>query len=322
MRDNPVHIVILDGKATNPGDISWRPLSALGELTVYDRTLAEEIPRRASGAEIVITNKTPISRETMEKLPSLRYIGTLSTGFNIIDVEAARQRGIPVCNVPSYCTRAVAQMTFALLFALTNNVALHSDSVHSGAWCKSREFCYWEAPLVELEHKTMGILGYGSIGRTVAQAAQVFGMHVLVHSRTPKELPEAWEWVSFEELLRRSDVLSLHCPLTPQTERIINAQALSRMKPGAFLLNTARGGLLDEQAVADALNSGKLAGTGLDVLSTEPPQNDNPLLTAKNCVITPHIAWGAKETRSRLVAMAAENIAAFQRGEPQNVVNP
>ena len=315
-------IVILDGKATNPGDVGWRPFSALGELTVYDRTPVEEIPFRASQAEIVITNKTPISRETIEGLPSLRYIGTLSTGFNIIDLQAARQRGIPVCNVPAYCTRSVAQMTFALLFALTNAVAQHNRSVHDGVWCKSKEFCYWETPLYELEHKTMGILGYGSIGRTVARAAQVFGMHVLVHSRTRKELPEGWEWVGFEELLRRSDVLSLHCPLTPQTEKIINAQALSQMKPGAFLLNTARGGLLDEQAVADALNSGTLAGAGLDVLSTEPPKKENPLLTAKNCVITPHIAWAAKGTRSRLIAMAAENVGAFLKGKPQNVVNP
>ena len=314
-------IVILDGHATNPGDISWQPIAELGELAVYDQTPVEEISRRAAGAEVLITNKTPISRETLEKLPALRYIGTLATGYNVIDVDAARERGIPVCNVPSYCTRAVAQMTFALLLSLTNHVMLHSDSVRAGTWCRSKEFCYWELPLYELEHKTMGILGYGSIGRAVAEAAQAFGMRILVYSRTPKELPKGWEWVGFEELLRRSDVLSLHCPLTPQTEQIIDEKALARMKPGAFLLNTSRGGLLAEQAVADALNSGRLAGAGLDVLSTEPPKADNPLLTAKNCLITPHIAWGAQDSRARLVATVAENIAAFERGEPQNVVN-
>lgn len=315
-------IVILDGHATNPGDISWRPVAELGELAVYDQTPVEEIPLRAAGAEVLITNKTPISRETLEKLPGLRYIGTLATGYNVIDVDAARERGIPVCNVPSYCTRAVAQMTFALLLSLTNHVTLHSDSVRAGTWCRSKEFCYWALPLYELEHKTMGILGYGSIGRAVAEAAQAFGMRILVYSRTQKKLPDGWEWVGFEELLRRSDVLSLHCPLTPQTEQIIDEKALARMKPGAFLLNTSRGGLLAEQAVADALNSGRLAGAGLDVLSTEPPKADNPLLTAKNCLITPHIAWGAQDSRARLVATVAENIAAFARGEPQNVVNP
>lgn len=314
-------IVILDGYTTNPGDESWKRLEALGELTVYDHTEPEQILPRTWDAEAVITNKTPLTRELLEGMESLRYLGTLSTGFNVIDLETARRLNVPVCNVPAYCTKAVAQMTFALLLELTNHVHLHSQSVRAGRWGHSKEFCYWEKPLIELEHKTMGILGFGSIGRAAAQIALAMGMKVLVYSRTPKELPSGCEWVDLKELFTHSDVVSVHCPLTPQTEGMINRELLSLMKPTAFLLNTSRGQVINERDLADALNQGRLAGAGLDVLAKEPPAEDNPLITAKNCVITPHVAWAAGESRQRLIDMVAENLEAFLRGKPQNVVN-
>ncbi|MCI9273679.1 MAG: D-2-hydroxyacid dehydrogenase [Clostridiales bacterium] len=316
-----MNIVILDAFTTNPGDLDWKRLEALGNLTVYDKTEERDIVPRAGEAELVLTNKTPLSAQILKKLPKCRYIGTLSTGYNVIDLTAARDLGIPVCNVPAYCTKAVAQMTFALLFALTNQVELHNRSVHDGQWCESPHFCYWNSPLVELEHKTMGIVGYGAIGQSVAQMALALGMKVLIHSRTRRALPQGCEWVELEQLFQQSDVVSIHCPLTDQTENLINRDTLAMMKPNALLINTSRGPVIQEEALAHALNQGIIAGAALDVLSKEPPSKDNPLLTAKNCVITPHIAWAAKDSRKRLIETVADNVEAFLRGRPQNVVN-
>jgi glycerate dehydrogenase len=317
-----VKIVILDARTTNPGDVSWGPLEAMGELVVYEETPKEALLQHADGAEVLITNKTPINADVIKAAKALRCICTLSTGYNIVDIETAARRGIPVCNVPSYCTRAVAQMTFALLLELTNRVQHHSDSVHAGKWAAGRDFCYWEHPLVELENKYFGVLGFGHTGRAAAEVALALGMRVLVYSRTESPMPQGCRFVSFEELLQKCDVLSLHCPLTEETRGIIDEEALSKMKPGAFLINTARGPVLCEQAVAQALNSGRLGGAAVDVLSTEPPRPDNPLLGAQNCIITPHIAWAAEESRLRLIRAVADNVAAFLQGAPQNVVNP
>lgn len=314
-------LVILDGYTTNPGDVDWKRLEALGELTVYDKTAENEIADRAKDAEIVLTNKTPLSGDTLKQLTSCRYIGTLSTGYNVIDLNAARARDIPVCNVPSYCTKAVAQMTFALLLELTNHVEAHNRSVHSGTWCESKNFCYWESPLIELEHKTLGIIGFGSIGEAVSRVALALGMKVLVYSRTKRELPEGCAWSELEEVFRRSDVVSIHCPLTAQTEGLINRETLALMKPSALLINTSRGQVIREEDLARALNGGAIAGAALDVLAQEPPRRDNPLLTAKNCIITPHIAWAAKDSRLRLIDTVADNVEAFLQGSPQNVVN-
>lgn len=314
-------IVILDGYAANPGDMSWQALGDLGELTVYDRTAPEEILKRAGGAEMLIINKTPLYRETIEKLPQLRYIGTISTGYNVVDIEAARERNIPVCNVPSYCTSMVAQHTFALLFELTNHIHEHAASVKSGEWAACEDFCYWKTAPIELWNKTIGIVGFGSIGRAVAQMALALEMKVLVNSRTRRELPEGAQWAELDMLFRQSDVITLHCPLTSETAGLINQKAISLMKKTAIVLNTARGAMINEQDLADALNAGRILGAGMDVLSTEPPRKDNPLLTAKNCVITPHIAWAAKTSRERLINTVVENVAAFLKGKPQNVVN-
>lgn len=314
-------IVILDGYAANPGDLSWEALAALGELTVYDRTAGEDILSRSQEAELLITNKTPLSREIIQKLQKLKYIGTVSTGYNVVDTAAAAERGIPVCNVPSYCTKAVAQFTFALLFELSNRVQLHSDSVRAGNWSRCRDFCYWEAPLTELEHKTMGIVGFGNIGRVVSQIAVLLGMQVLVYTRSKKVLPEGCVSADFDTLLSKSDVISLHCPLTEETAGLIGESALSRVKPTAFLINTARGPIVEEAALARALNEGRLAGAALDVLSKEPPAADNPLLAARNCIITPHIAWASFDSRVRLIETVTENVRAFLEGHPQNVVN-
>ena len=316
----PLKICILDGYTTNPGDVSWAPLEALGELTIYDFTEPEEIVTRAKNCEILITNKTVLNAQTIAALPKLQYIGTLSTGFNVVDCDAAKQRGIPVCNVPTYCTEAVAQFTFAMLFAITNRIETHSQSVHNGDWANSRHFCYWNSDLIDVAGSTLGIIGFGNIGRAVAKIALALEMNVLVYSRTPKEMPQGCKQVEFQELLANSDVVTIHCPLTQQTERMINREALQCMKPTAILLNTARGQVIDEQALADALNTGRLYAAGLDVLSQEPPEADNPLLTAKNCMITPHIAWASKEARTRLIGVAAENIRAFLNGNAQNNV--
>ena len=277
-----MNICILDGYTTNPGDVSWAPLEAQGNVTIYEFTKPEDIVERAKDAEILITNKTVLSAETINALPKLQYIGTLSTGFNVIDCQAAKQRGIPVCNVPTYCTTAVAQFTFAMLFNITNKVELHNQSVHKGDWVNSRHFCYWNSDLIDVAE------GCGQVSR--------------------------------EELLRESDVVTIHCPLTPDTERMINREALALMKPTAILINTSRGQVIDEQALADALNQDKLYAAALDVLSQEPPKEGNPLLTAKNCVITPHIAWASKDARSRLIRIAADNITAFVNGSVQNNV--
>ncbi len=315
-----MHICVLDGYTTNPGDVSWEPFEALGKVTVHEFTNPEEIVRKAGDAEILVTNKTVLSAQTIHALPKLRYIGTLSTGFNVVDCRAAKQRGIPVCNVPTYCTSAVAQFTFAMLFNITNRVELHNESVHRGDWVSSRHFCYWHADLIDVAGRTLGIIGFGNIGRAVAKIARALDMNVLVSSRSEKPMPQGCRQVSRETLLRESDVVTIHCPLTPDTERMINKEALALMKPTAILLNTSRGQVIDEQALADALNQNKLYAAALDVLSKEPPAADNPLLTAKNCVITPHIAWASRDARSRLIQIAAENIKAFLDGNIQNNV--
>lgn len=315
-------IVILDGFASNPGDMSWAEFACFGELTVYPRTPPEKVVSRISDAEIVFLNKTPITAEVMEQCPRLRMIGILATGYNTVDIAAAKQRNITVCNVPGYSTMAVAQMTFALLLELTQRVGMHAQAVFAGQWQKNPDFCFWNAPLTELAGKSFGVVGYGAIGQAVGRIALAFGMKLLVTSRREKEVPPGAEFVSLDELLSRSDVVSLHCPQTAENLQMINAEALRKMKPTAILLNTARGGLVDEAALAAALKEGSLAGYGADVVSREPIAEENPLLTAPNCVLTPHIAWAPKETRRRLHRIAADNLCAFLAGNPKNVVNP
>lgn len=316
-----MRIVVLDGYALNPGDLSWAELEAVAPCTIYDRTPEAEVVVRAEDAEIVLTNKTVLSRDVIGRLRRLQYIGVLATGYDVVDVAAAAQRNIPVCNVPDYATPSVAQMVFAHLLNLTLGVAEHGRSVAEGRWSRSPDFAYWEFPLVELSGLTMGIVGYGRIGRAVAAVARAFGMNVLAYDVAPPPDESFIRFVSLEELFRNSDVVSLHCPLTPQTRRFINAERLSWMKPSAYLINTGRGQLIDEAALAEALNAGRLAGAGVDVLSTEPPPADNPLLRAKNCCITPHIAWATVAARKRLLSITAANIRAFLAGRPQNVVN-
>ena len=320
-----MRIVVLDGYCLNPGDISWEAFERLGELTVYERTSLtdeEEIAGRIGGAEAVLTNKTPLTRAVLERCPGLRYIGVLATGYNVVDTEAARRRGIPVCNVPSYGTQAVAQFAIALLLELCHHVGDHDRAVHEGAWSRCPDYCFWNWPLVELAGKTMGVVGYGRIGRAVGAAAAALGMEVVATGPHPWPAGSAQaEWAPLEELLGRADVVSLHCPLTEETRGLIDSAALARMKPGAFLINNSRGPLIVEQDVADALNSGRLAGAGVDVAETEPLSPDSPLLTAKNCIITPHISWAPRESRQRLMAIAAENLEGFLAGRPANVVN-
>ena len=315
-------IVILDAYAANPGDLSWDEFAALGELTVYDRTAQEDAAARIGDAEVVFINKVRLTDEIFAACPNLKLVSILATGYNIVDLAAAKRRGITVCNVPGYSTRAVVQMTFALLLEICQQVGLHSGAVHTGRWQTCPDFCFWDRPLIELDGKTMGIVGYGAIGSAVGTVAQALGMKLLVTARHEKPGPEGARFVSLPELLAQSDVVSLHCPQTAENARMIDAGALAQMKDGAILLNTARGGLLDEQAVADALRSGKLLAAGMDVVSAEPIRADNPLLTAPNCFLTPHIAWAPLETRRRLQAISAENLRAFLAGKPQNVVNP
>jgi glycerate dehydrogenase len=315
-------IVILDGYTLNPGDLDWAPLAALGDLTVYDRTPPGHILERAAGADILLTNKVPLSSDTIAALPQMRCIGVLATGYNVIDTAAARARGIPVCNVPGYGTAAVAQHVFALLLELTQRTGLHSDTVRAGEWSRSPDWCYWRTPLVELSGLTMGIIGYGLIGQAVARIAQAFGMNVLAATRTPRPAEHGVTFTTVDEVFRQADVVSLHCPLTPETQGLVNTARLAGMKPTAFLINTGRGPLIVEQDLADALRTGVLAGAGLDVLSTEPPAADNPLLTAPHCLITPHLAWAARASRERLLGTVVENIRAFLAGQPVNVVNP
>lgn len=315
-------IVILDAYAANPGDLSWDEFAALGELTVYDRTAPEDVAARIGDAEVVFINKVRLTDDIFAACPNLKLVSILATGYNIVDLAAAKRRGITVCNVPGYSTRAVVQMTFALLLEICQQVGLHSGAVHAGRWQSCPDFCFWNRPLIELDGKTMGIVGYGAIGSAVGTVAQALGMKLLVTARHKKPVPEGARFVSLPELLAQSDVVSPHCPQTAENARMIDAGALAQMKDGAILINTARGGLLDEQAVADALRSGKLLAAGMDVVSAEPIRADNPLLTAPNCFLTPHIAWAPLETRRRLQAISAENLRAFLAGKPQNVVNP
>lgn len=311
-------IVILDGYALNPGDLSWEAFEAMGDLTVYDRTPPELVEERIRGAQIVYTNKTVLSRSVIENAASLAFIGVLATGVNIVDLDAARERGIPVANVPAYSTDSVAQMTIALILELCLHVGEHSRLVHAGEWTSSPDFCFWRYPLIELAGKTLGIVGLGSIGRAVAKIAAAFGMRVIAY----RGRGEGVEMRTLEELLAEADIVSLHCPLTADNRHMINADALSRMKKGAFLINTARGPLVDEAALAEALCSGHIAGAAVDVVSSEPIPAENPLLSAPNCIITPHIAWAPYAARVRLMKIAAENLRAFLDGKPTNVVNP
>ena len=308
-----MNIVVLDGYTLNPGDLSWDALRELGSCEIYDRSAPDEIVPRSTSAEIVLTNKVKLNGEYMSSVPTLKYIGVTATGYNIVDVAAARERKVIVTNVPTYGTQSVAQMTFALLLELTQHVGHHAQSVREGRWTRSPDFCYWDYPLIELDGLTLGVIGFGRIGKMVGQLAEAFGMKVLTYSR---KQPVA----EMETLFRRSDIISLHCPLTPQTEHLVNEKRLAWMKPTAFLLNTSRGPLIDESALAKALNEGRIAGAGLDVLAVEPPTADNPLLRAKNCLITPHIAWATRAARSRLMEAVVENVRAFLAGESKNVV--
>lgn len=315
-------IVVLDGHALNPGDLSWDVLRQFGSVRVYDRTPDALIPERIGDAEIILLNKTPITAQVLEQCPSIRLICVLATGYNVVDCDAARIRGIPVCNVPGYGTAAVAQFTFALLLELCHAVGQHSDSVHAGSWCESPDFCYWLTPQMELAGKTMGIIGFGRIGRAVGAIAKAFGMKVLAYNRSRCPEGEAIaDYVGLDTLLAQSDIISLHCPLTSQTKGIICRKNLAKMKDGAILINTARGPLIDEAAVRDALQSGKLRGAAVDVISEEPMNASNPLLGAPNCIITPHMAWAPVESRQRIMDCTVGSIQAFLDGAPVNVVN-
>ena len=312
-------IVILDGYTAQPGDLSWQALETLGTLTVYDRTLPHETVARAADADIVLTNKVVISREVMDQLPKLRYIGVLATGYNVVDIQAASERGITVTNVPAYSTESVAQMVFAHLLTVTNRTEHYAIANREGRWSRNPDFCYWDFPHTELAGKTFGIVGLGNIGQRVAQIALAFGMKVKAMSSKPT-LPAGIEKVSWEELLATSDILSLHCPLTEHTHHLINSDTLQQMKPTAILINTGRGPLVDDQAVALALSEGRLSAFCADVLTEEPPSTENPLLKQPNAFITPHIAWASKEARIRLIQVATDNVRAFLDGKPQNVV--
>lgn len=312
-------ITVLDGLTENPGDLSWKWLGEYGDYTVYDRTPADKILERCEGCEIVITNKTPLSRDNLSKLDALRYVGLLSTGFNVVDWEYCHERNIPVCNIPTYSTSAVAQLTFAHILELTNAVGLHSQAVHDGEWSSCPDFCFWKSPLTELSGKTIGIIGYGKIGQSVAKIALAMGMKVIASTRTPAEHGEV-EFRDLDNLLACSDIVTLHCPLTEKTKGMVNAGFLSKMKKTAFLINTSRGQVINENDLAFALQNGIIAGAGLDVLEKEPPESDNPLFACRNCSITPHIAWAAHETRERLMKICRDNLASFASGKPQNVV--
>ena len=321
MKNNP-RIVVLDGYTLNPGDLSWDYLRLLGDCEIFDRTIPGEVLSRARGVEIILTNKTVLDRHVIECLPDMKYIGVMATGYNVVDIDAAGERHIPVTNVPEYSTKSVVQMVFALLLEMTQHVGHHAETVRKGRWTSSRDFCYWDTPLIELDGLTMGIVGYGRIGRVVAQIALAFGMKVLANDIEPISSEESRiTFTGLDELFRESDVISLHCPLTPESQRLVNAERLALMKKTAFLINTGRGPLVNEYDLGDALNSGRIAGAGLDVLPVEPPGADNPLLTAKNCFITPHIAWATLSARKRLMDIVVDNVRAFLRGEFVNVVN-
>ena len=312
-------IVVLDGYGLNPGDLSWSAWETLGELKVYDRTSPSELLERSEGAEVLITNKTLITANDMALLPELKYIGVLATGYNVVDIDEAKARGIVVTNIPAYSTASVAQMVFAHILNITQRVGYYADENVRGRWTNNSEFCYWDTNLVELDGKKMGVVGYGNIGKATARIALAFGMEVLAYtSKEQKDLPQGVKKAFLNELFAESDVISLHCPLTPDTKELVNANRLKTMKPSAILINTGRGPLINEQDLADALNEGRIAGAGLDVLSVEPSVAGNPLLSAKNCFITPHIAWATKEARTRLMDIAINNLRSYQEG---NIIN-
>ncbi len=315
--------VILDAATTNNGDLSWDWLKEYGEVEVYERTPEELIFERSENADILITNKTPLRKEVLEKLGNLKFVAVLATGYNVVDTQYLKSVNIPVSNIPAYSTAAVAQLVFAHISELYNNVSLHCTDVKNGGWSNCPDFCYWKTPLVEMYSKTIGIIGFGKIGQAVADIAQAYQMNILAVSghETDQSHRKNFKWSSIEEIAEKSDIVSLHCPLTDKTENLINEDFLSKMKPNAILINTARGQVVNEEALAKALNSGKIAGAGVDVLSCEPPKPDNPLLTAVNCNITPHIAWAGFETRQRLMGILKENIKAFFDSKPINVVN-
>jgi len=314
-------IIVLDGYGLNPGDLSWSGMEALGELVVYDRTSPSELLERSAGAEALITNKTVITADDMAALPHLKYIGVLATGYNVVDIEAAKVRGIVVTNIPAYSTNSVAQMVFAHILNITQRVGYYADENAKGRWTDSADFCYWDTRLVELDGKKMGIVGFGNIGQATARIAQAFGMDVYVYtSKEQHLLPQGMKKISLDGIFAECDVVSLHCPLTPTTKEMVNAERLKLMKAHSILINTGRGPLINEQDLADALNEGRIAAAGLDVLSIEPSVKDNPLLTAKNCFITPHIAWATKEARTRLMNIAVGNLKAYQEGNVMNNV--
>ena len=313
-------IVILDGRALNPGDMTYDAVNQFGEVIIYQQTDSpEEAIARIGNSQIVLTNKVPITRQILDACPDIRLICVLATGYNIVDVNACKEKGIPVCNVPSYGTAAVAQFTLALMLEICHQIGHHNQAVHNGKWCASTNFCFWDTPQMELGGKTLGIIGFGRIGQAVAKLAEAFGMRVLAYSRTPKE--QLANFVDLDTLLAESDFVSLHCPQFAETTGMVNAEFIGKMKDGAVLINTARGGLVDEQALCDALVGGKLSAAAVDVVSAEPMKQDNPLLNAPNCIITPHIAWAPKESRQRLLDCVVENIRCFLNGNPQNVVN-
>ena len=317
-----MRIVVLDGYTLNPGDLTWENLQALGDTEIHDRSAPEEVLPRAANAEVVLVNKVVLSAETINALPDLKYVGVLATGFNSVDTDAASARSIPVCNVPTYGTNSVAQMTFAHILEFTQNVGHHDRTVRDeGRWAASSDFCYWDFPLIELEHQTLGIVGLGRIGLAVARLGLAFGMKVLAYSPSSKTPVDGITMASLDDLFEQSDIISLHCPLTPESENLVNAQRLASMKSTSYLVNTSRGPLIDSEALSVALNSGQIAGAGLDVLEVEPPPKEHPLYSAKNCRITPHIAWATQAARQRLLATAVQNVKAFLDGSPQNVVN-
>lgn len=318
-----MNIVVLDGYTLNPGDISWEGIEKLGDITIYDRTPVDKVIERSAGAEVIFTNKTPVSEEAINELTSLKFIGVLATGYNIVNTEAAKAKGVIVSNVPGYGTNSVVQMTIALLLELCLRVQRHSDAVMEGKWARSSDWCFWDYPLVELSGKTMGIIGFGRIGRQVGDVATAFGMNIVGNSRhwTDQSQRKNFRWAEVPELLAQSDVVSIHCPLFPETKGLVNKESLMTMKKTAFLLNTSRGPIVVDEDLAEALNSEVIAGAGIDVLSVEPPSADNPLFKAKNCIITPHISWATKEARIRLMDITVSNLSAFINGNPVNVVN-
>lgn len=318
-----MRIVVLDGYAANPGDLSWADLQEMGECIVYDRTSPEEVIIRSLGADILLTNKTPLMDDTLANLPGLKYIGVLATGYNVVDVEAASRLGIVVTNIPAYSTDSVAQMVFAHLLNITQRVGHYAHENRNGRWSRNTDFCYWDTPLIELAGKSIGIVGLGNTGMATARIALAFGMKVLAYtSKSMSQLPEGILPCTLEELFTRSDVISLHCPLTTTTRELVNAERLAMMKPTAIIINTGRGPLVNERHLADALNNGTIFAAGIDVLVEEPARDDNPLITAKNCFITPHIAWATDEARKRLMNIAIDNIRSFIKGEIHNQVNP